>query len=157
MRCLARLLPLLLLVGCSSIDCPLNHTVLMKVCVDDGGYMTGDTVSIFAHRTDGTDTLLANRLVDDASAYLHLSYQGGTDHFVLLKKDTLNHITLDTLRVSQTSLPHFESVDCAPTYFHTLEQVTTTHHAIDSAVLSRTTVDYDTTRTHITIYYKVGN
>ena len=50
--------------------------------------------------------------------------------------------------------PHFESVDCNPSFFHTLKAAETTRHGIDSIVIKYSTVNYDTTKEHLYIYFK---
>lgn len=65
-----------------------------------------------------------------------------------------NSITYDTLTVSKEDLPHFESVDCGPSFFHTITAVECTDNAIDSVVINNPNVDYDTSKKHFRIYFK---
>jgi hypothetical protein len=59
--------------------------------------------------------------------------------------------------VKKTDKMHFESVDCAATYFHTLTGVNYTKHSIDSIVIRNKEVDYDSKREHFRIYFHPDN
>jgi hypothetical protein len=144
----------LFMAACSSIDCPLNNIVYMKLSLDDGSGMLTDTLTISTVRSDGSDTVLVNRLVQAASAWVPVSYAQEADVLVLLRTDTLGNMTIDTLRVAKSNLPHFESVDCSPIYFHEISSLNSTHNGLDSAAISKHTIDYDTTQTHIKLYFK---
>lgn len=65
-----------------------------------------------------------------------------------------NSITYDTLTVSKEDQPHFESVDCGPSFFHTITAVECTDNAVDSVVINNPNVDYDTSKKHFRIYFK---
>ena len=59
-RIVRRLLPaaLLILSACSSIDCPLNNVVYLKMTLDDGSGMMSDTLNVIAHRPTLGDTCM---------------------------------------------------------------------------------------------------
>jgi len=145
---------LLIMAACSSIDCPLNNVVYMKIALTDGSGYLGDTLSISTIRTDGTDTLLVNRLTGAGSTWVPMSYAQESDVLILNRWDTLGNTSTDTLRIAKSNLPHFESVECTPIYFHEIGSVSSTLNGLDSAVLTKNMVDYDTTRTNITLYFK---
>ena len=155
-RIAQRLLPvvLLLLTACSSIDCPLNNVVYLKMTLDDGSGRMSDTLDVIAHRPILGDTTMVNSLVEAGSAWVEMSYAQDVDVLILSRHDSLWRTSTDTLYVEKSNQPHFESVDCAPTYFHEIKSVSHTHHGLDSAVLYKTTVDYDTTRTNVKLYFK---
>ena len=75
------------------------------------------------------------------------------DSFFIALKDTLLRETLDTLVVSKQDLPHFESPECAPAYFHKITAVSCTHHGIDSVAINYPDVNYDTSKKHLYIYF----
>ena len=60
----------------------------------------------------------------------------------------------DTVTVEKTDEMHFESVDCNPSFFHTISRVTHTKHVIDSIVIQNPKVDYDSQREHFRIYFR---
>ena len=62
--------------------------------------------------------------------------------------------TIDTVTITKTNEPHFASVDCPATMFHTLQQVKCTHHRIDSVVINQNKVSYDAQKPHLLIYFK---
>ena len=117
-----------LTVSCSSIDCPLNSLVYTQyqLMTADGRIDTlTDTLTISTSRmTDGSDSVLINKNVKTTGFSLPISYA------------------------------QFESVDCSPSYFHTITGVTTTHNAIDSIVIKNPDVNYDTSKKHFYIYFK---
>ena len=45
-------------------------------------------------------------------------------------------------------------MDCQAAYFHTLTNVSTSHHVVDSIVIKYPKVNYDVTHTHFYIYFK---
>ena len=148
----------LLVVGisCSSVDCPMNSLVYTQyaVCHADGSAATlRDTLTISTNRAWGNDSVLINRDVNISSFSLPISYSMPEDSFFIALKDTLLRETLDTLVVSKQDLPHFESPECAPAFFHKITAVSSTHHGIDSAVINYPDVNYDTSKKHIRIYF----
>ena len=161
-----RLIPILIfdlavLAACSSIDCPFNNTVYSQYTLMKGGGLKPDTLTdtltILTARRDGQDTIIYNKGVKTTSFSLPMSYTRDQDALFFLLKDTLGRTVRDTIRVSKTNTPHFESVDCAMSYFHTITAVSTSHHAIDSVVLINPNVTYDTSSPHFRIYFKSGH
>ena len=161
-----RLIPLLILASavltaCSSIDCPFNNTVYSQYVLMKGGGIKADTLTdtltILTTRRDGQDTIIFNRGVKTTSFSLPMSYTRDQDALFFQLKDTLGHIVHDTIKVSKTNTPHFESVDCPMSYFHTITAVNTSHHAIDSIILVNPNVTYDTSSPHFLIYFKSGH
>ena len=146
------------LAACSSIDCPLNSLVYTQYqLMDAAGRVDtlADTLTISTKRTDGNDSVLINRSVRTTEFSLPISYSQPQDVFFVETIDTLTKtVTLDTITVEKVDRPHFESVDCSPSYFHTITAVGTTHNAIDSVVINNPDVDYDTSRKHFNIYFK---
>ena len=146
------------LAACSSIDCPLNSLVYTQYQLMNavGRVDTlADTLTISTKRTDGNDSVLINRSVRTTEFSLPISYSQPQDVFFVETIDTLTKtVTLDTITVEKVDRPHFESVDCSPSYFHTITAVGTTHNAIDSVVINNPDVDYDTSRKHFNIYFK---
>ena len=60
----------------------------------------------------------------------------------------------DTVTVVKTNRKHFESIDCAPSFFHTIRNVTYTRNAIDSIVINNPEVNYDPSKEHFRVYFK---
>ena len=148
---------LLSLWACSSIECPIQTEVLTHYGfydADEQPYTLPDTLWVWTQRSDGTDTLLFNRGVDVANLSLPVSYQHPEDMLVFCMIDTLETITLDTVWVQKKDIPHFESVDCATHFFHTLTAVRSTHYKIDTIAISNTSVNYETSDEHLRIYFK---
>ncbi len=147
----------LVLVGCSSIDCPLNNTTNVKFKL--AGYITtlSDTLTISTTKTTGEDSVLVNMDVDVDSILLPMSYTQPEDVFYFELRDTLGNVSVDQVTVTKEDHPHFESVDCSPAYFHTITGVTWTNNRIDSIVINNTEVTYDATNPHFYIYFKVAD
>lgn len=152
----------ILAASCSSIDCPMNSLVytqyqLMNAATGKVDTLA-DTLTISTTRTDGNDSVLINRNVKTTEFSLPISYAQPQDIFYFETIDTVLKVTtLDTVTVTKENHPHFESVDCAPAYFHTITTVSTTHNAIDSVVIKNPDVNYDTSKKHFYIYFRHGN
>jgi len=151
-----RLLPLFLLAvivsACSSIECPINNVVeavytLRKATGEvDTLY---DTLTITTQRSDGQDTVLLNKAVGITEILLPMSHTNDVD--------VLNFTiggTTDVVKVSKTNIPHFESVDCTPSYFHEITGVEWTGTLIDDIVTKKTAVSYDTTTNFYIVFKK---
>lgn len=148
---------MLLTAACSSIDCPFNHTVVSSYVLKGNVTALTDTLTITTTRADGTDTILLNRSVATDSFSLPVSFVRSEDVLVLTLTSAANIITRDTIKVSKINQPHFESVDCGISYFHTLTDVKSTTNAIDSIVIKNKSVTYDTSQGHFYIYFKSGH
>lgn len=150
---------LLIVSACSSIDCPLNNLVYTSYAIyaADGRQDTlRDTLTISTNRTDGSDSVLINRDTRITGFSLPMSLSHPQDVFFLEVKGG-NGVTYDTLTVSKEDQPHFESVDCGPSFFHTITGVECTDNAVDSVVINNPDVDYDTSKKHFRIYFRHRN
>lgn len=153
------LLMLIVLAACSSIDCPLNNRVYTKYALKNPEGKTDTlklSMTISTNRTDGSDSVLINKDENVTSFSLPISNAQPRDSFfVELTGEAMSSI--DTVVVSKNDKMHFESTDCAPSYFHSLTGVATTHHVVDSIVIKNKNVDYDSSKTHFYIYFTPRN
>jgi len=139
--------------GCSSVNCPLNNRVY-AVWSLDGDTLT-DTLNVWTERTDtGEDTVIINSQTGTTSFMLPVSYNLDTDKFIIQLKDTFGYSSTDTVWVSKTNIPHFESVECSPQYFHEITEVTHTYNGIKSIEIHDKNVTYDQTKNHLYIHFK---
>lgn len=153
------LIAVVLLVSCSSIDCPVDNVVATRYRFHNtagDSLILKDTLSVTSKRKDGTDTLLLNKLVDKASFSMYISYSHPEDVLVFQFKKGSSIVT-DTVWVKKDDYPHFESVDCNAAFFHTLTAVRNTTNVLDSVVIKNPSVNYDNTTVHFYIYPKVSN
>lgn len=137
------------LSACSSVDCPLNNTVYANYRLKGSVTSLPDTLTISTARADGSDSVFINHQVNTDSFLLPMSYGRDTDE-LYLRTNSL----LDTIWVTKTNTPHFESVDCGVAYFHVITGVRYTRNAIDSIVINHKEVNYDATQQHFHIYFK---
>ncbi len=144
----------LLLAACSSIDCPMNNMVHTKYLLAGDVTTLTDTLTISTDIQDGNDSVVINKQVNTDSLFLPISFQRPQDTFYFQIRRTSGIQSIDTITVHKDNRPHFESIDCSPTFFHTIQQVTTTHHAIDSVVINNPQVSYDATKAHFLIFFK---
>ena len=148
--------------ACTSIDCPVQNTVCTVYSLNkaDGTADTlgVDTMWLWTQRADGKDTLLINRLCGTSATGFNLpiSYTQPEDIICLALEDTIGNLYLDTIRIKKEDIPHFESVDCQASYFHTITNVSSTHQIIDSIVINNPNVNYDTKTTHFKLYLKAN-
>ncbi len=158
-RMLGGIFVLLALGACSSIDCPLNNRVYTsyQLRTPDGSVDTLSNVlmTVSTNRTDGSDSVLINRDTRLTVFSLPISNAQPRDSFFVELADAEGaaRLSLDTIVVSKDDRMHFESTDCAPSYFHSITAVTTTRHAVDSVVINNKTVNYDTSKPHFYIYF----
>jgi len=145
---------LLLLMACSSIDCPMDTKVEVKYKFMGKVTTMTDTLTVSTLIKDGNDSVLLNRVCNVDSFNLPVSYFRPQDSLIFQFTDT-NQVTLyDTLIIDKVNNPHFEAVDCAPSYFHTITSVRCTANRIDHVDIGNPTVDYDDSKAHIHIVLK---
>ena len=158
----------LLMVACSSIDCPVQNTVSSHFFLyksDGTALELNDTLTISTKKSDGKDTVLFNRGIGIRDFKLGMkdfqipiSYSHPEDIQVFTFSNANNDLfVVDTVWVKKEDIPHFESVDCNAAFFHRLTDVRYTHNYIDSIVINNPSVDYDQTAEHFRIYTKARN
>ena len=148
------LFAILPMVGCSTLDCPLNNTVYTKYkLAGDITQLTGSYLTISTTKKDGEDSILINKDENVDSFLLPVSYTGAEDILYFEVQDAELRTYKDTVTVSKDNNPHFESIDCSPSYFHTITGVKTTHNLIDSIVINHKDVNFDATKVHFLIYF----
>lgn len=148
---------LLFFLSCTSIDCPVQNTVytIYNMYKSDGTRDTlRDTLTVYITRSNGTDSVVLNRSVNTTEMNLPISYSAQEDTLCLVMKDTLSVIRFDTIFVSKTNTPHFESVDCSASFFHEITGVRHTRNVIDSIVINKSSVNYDSSTEHFHVYLK---
>lgn len=144
----------ILLSACSSINCPLNNRIYTKYKLAGSLTTLQDTFSVTTTRSNGSDSLLINLDENIDSFSLPISYRGAEDVFYFKIGSPSKSFTIDTVRVQKLDQPHFESVDCNPSFFHTITGVIHTHYRIDSIVINNAQVTYDVSKSHFLIYFK---
>ena len=156
---------------CTPIACPVNNSVrtyyaLMKA---DGkpDTLKNDTMWVWTQRINGTDTVISRQIQGNleinclfgssASTFdLPISYTQPEDVLYMLIRSSTGKRYYDTIRIKKENMPHFESVDCQASYFHTITAVSTTHDVIDSIVINNPHVNYDQNTTHFKLYLKAN-
>ncbi|MBP5387047.1 MAG: hypothetical protein J6Y97_06640 [Prevotella sp.] len=157
MRRVVTIVLVLLLMACSSIDCPLNTVEGCKYGFAGEVTVLSDTLTVNAIRIYDKDTTLLNRKVNASSFVLPMSYNQPSDLLLFSFTDSLNVTLTDTVKVYKTDMARFESVDCSPVFFHQINDVEWTRHVIDNIIISKSTVNYDTTGCNLHIYIKPGH
>ena len=151
-----------LMVACSSVDCPVDSSVttLYQIRNSDGTELTlTDTLTVKSTRNDGKDTIIYNKGISISEFALPISYLHPEDVLVFSFDNDNNdslHVA-DTVWIKKDDYPHFESVDCNTTYFHTITDVRFTCNYIDSIVINNPSVTYDSQTVHFYLYPKSGN
>lgn len=150
-----------MMTACSSIECPIDNIVATVYTLyrADGTADTlrSDTLTIVSPKPNGRDTTLLNRSIGTTTFQLPMSYNNAVDTLYLTLADTAetNHkIYFDTIYITKTNTPYFQSVDCNLSYFHEITNIWHTHNRLDSIVINKPTVDYDLTNDHLRIYFK---
>ncbi len=141
------------LAGCTSLDCPLNNTTYTKYKLMGKVTTLSDTLTISTTKQEGTDSVLINKDVQVDSFILPMSYKQPEDIFYFKVANQDGQVFEDTVTVKKENYSHFESVDCSPSFFHTITGVETTHNLIDSIVINHKEVNYDASQAHFYIYF----
>lgn len=142
------------LTGCTNIDCPLDNLVEMTCGLYDSdtklSLTLNDTLTITSPGTLRPDTTLLNRANAVSSFVLPMNETVDADTLLFHFSNADGKNATDTVFVSHTNEPHFESVDCPTAVFHTLLGVRWTSHSlslmpltIDSIAVVRKPVNYD--------------
>ena len=63
----------LAMMGCTSLDCPLNNTVYTKYKLMGDNKTLKDTLTISTKKIEGTDSVLINKDVNVDSFSLHIT------------------------------------------------------------------------------------
>lgn len=143
---------MLLITACSSIDCPLNNRVFTNYqLAGEENPFTG-ILTISTNRSDGSDSILINQDTNINSFSLPISFQETFDTFYFAFG--ADESIIDTVVIEKSNMLHFESVECNPSFFHTIKSVNHTKHMIDSILIKNAEVTYDTTKVHFNIYFK---
>ena len=140
---------LLALTGCSDLGCGVHNPVMANYVIQ--GDSLRDTLTISAIRGSKPDTVLVNRLIKTSKFSLPMSYGGAQDRLRFVLTNAAGRSVVDTITISKTNVSHFESVDCAPTFFHKLTAVSTTGRGISQISINNPNVDYDGTKENIHI------
>lgn len=143
----------MLMVGlsaCSNIDCPLDNVVSLQCNLYDASTQSALTLSdVLSVTPAGRDTLLLNQATGIKSFLLPLKEAGTQDTLLLHFANAQSAVQVDTLFVNHTPQPHFESLDCPSSVFHTLNAVRVSAQGsansaiVDSVSLVRPIVNYD--------------
>jgi hypothetical protein len=143
------------LLGCSSIDCPVQNTVRTVYELSEA---LNDTLTVTTQRSVSAvpsgatrDTILLNSGTALTTFSLPISYTNPVDTLIF---KTVRLVAVDTVWIEKEDIPHFESVDCGASFFHRITSVRSTHVGIDSIVLKKAFVDYDKSTAHIFVYFK---
>ena len=147
----------LAMMGCTSLDCPLNNTVYTKYKLMGDNKTLKDTLTVSTKKIEGTDSVLINKDVNVDSFSLPMSYSLDEDVLFFEIHTLSKQVFKDTVTVSKENRSHFESVDCSPSFFHTITDVKTTHNYIDSIVINQKEVNYDASKAHFYIYFGSRN
>lgn len=145
-----------LLTACSSVDCPVQNAVytVYKVMKSDGTPDTlRDTLTVSTTRTDGSDSVLLNLSVNTTTFNLPVSYNEPEDTLIFELRGYEWQMT-DSVFVKKDNYPHFESVDCNISFFHSIRGVRWTRNFIDSIAINNQQVNYDPSPEHFHIYIK---
>jgi len=145
---------LLVLSACSSINCPLNNRVATLYQLAGDVKPLADVLTISTTRTNGTDSVLLNQVTNVDSFILPVSYNRPQDVLYFERINTRVGSLIDTVVIEKQDFPHFESIDCNPSYFHVIKRVHHTRLGIDSIVINQENVNYDATKPHLLIYFK---
>lgn len=142
-----KLVPILffamLLTACSSIECPLNNVVSTVFTLRKDSLRPDtllDTLTVYTKRSDGTDTILVNKLIGVSEFDIPMGHTSEKDELYFVIGEFTDKVT-----ITKTNQPHFESVDCTPSYFHTITDIQFDGSLIKNIIIKNAEVTYDST------------
>lgn len=136
---------------------PTQQYRIYQIQVDGGQQDAKRHANDFYEKIEGTDSVLINKDVNVDSFSLPMSYSLDEDVLFFEIHTLSKQVFKDTVTVSKENRSHFESVDCSPSFFHTITGVKTTHNYIDSIVINQKEVNYDASKAHFYIYFGSRN
>ncbi len=148
-----------MMTACSSVDCPVQNiveTVYHAYKADGSRDTLSKTLSIYTARANRTDSMLLNRKQMATAFNLPISYTAPADTLIFHFEDgdAIYRYNTDTVIIEKTNEPQFESIDCHIAYFHNITGVRCTNYHIDSIVVNKPSVNYDSSTEHFHIYFK---
>ena len=84
-----------------------------------------------------------------------MSYNRPEDVLYFERSNDTGWSVVDTVVIEKEDIPHFESIDCNPAYFHMIKNVRHTRLGLDSIVIKKAKVNYDATQPHLFVYFKI--
>lgn len=162
MRKVVGLLLLLLMVSaCTSLDCTVADPISIRYGFYDAeseeetSVALTDTLTIQIRKGLERDTTLVNRAIGKTQVKVPVSYTREYDKLVFKFKSEHNIEAVDTLYIYKNDIAHFESVDCNPVYFHTIEDTRVVPGLVIKEVrIKQPNVTYDATTEHIQLFIK---
>lgn len=136
---------------------PTQQYCIYQIQVDGRQQNAKRHANDFYEKIEGTDSVLINKDVNVDSFSLPMSYSLDEDVLFFEIHTLSKQVFKDTVTVSKENRSHFESVDCSPSFFHTITGVKTTHNYIDSIVINQKEVNYDASKAHFYIYFGSRN
>jgi hypothetical protein len=147
--------------SCSEVECPLDSVVVMTC--DLKNMTTGEKHTLTTPLTItpmNRDTILLNQAQGISNFCLPLKIAAEVDTFLFKFSDAWENKVIDTLIVTHINHPHFQSIDCPASFFHTITSVTWRNQknssfpsSIDSVTIKRALVDYEN-KTNLQIYLR---
>ena len=147
------------LLACTSIDCPVQNTVRTVYAfrnVEGTADTLKDTMMVVSARINRTDTTLLKWSTGVKQFSLPIGYANPEDTLYFVFRNG-SFRAIDTVWIKKENIPHFESVDCSAAFFHELIAVRSTHNAIDSIVIKNSSVTYEPDTEHFHLYLKGHN
>lgn len=141
--------------ACSDTDCTALSNVSAKY-LSKGNAITS-SLTVLAVRPGLADTVILNDLQTVDSFELPMSYSNNVDELKFVFTDTAGTQTTDLVTLTKSNLAHFENVDCAPAFFHTITAVSATNNVIDHIDINNPNVDFDGNKKNLYIYFKSGH
>lgn len=134
-------------------DCELNNTAYDNMgfyTITDGkenpyAYPSPLTVSLMIN---GKDSIMINHITDASEVSLPMSYTYDCDTVVFHYDDGLQ----DSLYISHTNTPYYQSMECGTLMFHQLDGIRHTNTWIENATIVNKNVNFEGNE-NIKIYF----
>ncbi len=112
-----------------------------------------DTLTITTRTMHG-DSVLLNRATGITEFSLPVSYTLDADTLTFSFKFKDGRRADDIVIIKKSNISHFESVDCPPTFFHDIDEISHDGTVIDSLKVNDKHIDNGTEKKNIYIYLR---
>jgi len=111
----------------------------------------GDTLTITAL---GVNAVFVNRLINQNGVKLPVSYYGEVDSLEFKFKGDDGE-GRDTVYIAKQNIAHLDDVSCPAHMWHHITHVFSTHHLIDSVLISEPEINYEGNE-NLQIYFRTA-
>ncbi len=135
----------IIMIGCDNgYDCALNNTsydnigFYTKENNSEEEYIFPETLTV-SLMVNGKESIVVNHIIDADRISLPMSYTQEVDTVIFRYSDALE----DSLYITHTNNPYYQSMECGTVMYHKLEELKYTNVWIESADIVNNNVNFE--------------